>query len=63
MVAVFISRPMQGIIDTTRRAGLADAADTALRRMSRDIHRALPNSVRVTQSGSSWYIAQVEPNN
>lgn len=56
VVAVFISRPMQGIIDTTRRAGLADAADTALRRMSRDIHRALPNSVRVTQSGASWYI-------
>jgi MSHA biogenesis protein MshO len=56
VVAVFISRPMQGIIDTTRRAGLADAADTALRRMNRDIHRALPNSVRVTQSGSSWYI-------
>lgn len=56
VVAVFISRPMQGVIDTTRRAGLADAADTALRRMSRDIHRALPNSVRVTQSGTIWYI-------
>lgn len=56
IVAVFITRPMQGVVDTARRANLADAADTALRRISRDIHRALPNSVRITQSGSTWYI-------
>lgn len=51
IVAVFIRVPMAGIIDTMRRAGLADTADTALRRMRRDIQRALPNSVRVTQTG------------
>ena len=55
-LALFIRRPMEGVMDATRRAGLADAADTALRRMRRDIQRALPNSVRVTQSGSTWYI-------
>ncbi|MDP5240237.1 type II secretion system protein [Uliginosibacterium sp. 31-16] len=56
IVAVFIQRPMQGLVDSTRRAALTDAADTAVRRMSRDIQRALPNSVRVVQSKASWYI-------
>jgi MSHA biogenesis protein MshO len=55
-IAMFIRRPMQGIVDATRRAALADAADTALRRMRRDIQRALPNSVRVAQNGATWYI-------
>lgn len=48
MVAVFITGPVQGYFDTTRRAQLADAADTALRRIGRDLQAALPNSVRVT---------------
>ncbi|MDO6384896.1 MULTISPECIES: type II secretion system protein [unclassified Uliginosibacterium] len=56
IVAVFIRRPMEGLVDTTRRAALADAADTALRRMAREIRAALPNSLRVAQSGSTWYI-------
>ena len=55
-VAIFIQRPMAGIIDMTRRAELADTADTALRRMQRDLQRALPNSVRVTSSGTSQLI-------
>src|SRR5689334_13950131 len=48
MVAVFIQRPIQGFFDTARRAALVDAADTVLRRISRDVREALPNSVRVT---------------
>lgn len=56
IVAVFIRRPMEGLIDTTRRVALADAADTALRRMARDLRSAVPNSVRVAQNGSNWYI-------
>lgn len=48
MVAVFIQKPVQGFFDTARRAALADAADTALRRLSRDLRDALPNSVRVS---------------
>jgi len=47
MVAVFIQKPVQGFFDTARRAALVDAADTALRRISRDLHDALPNSVRI----------------
>lgn len=46
VVAVFVARPVQGYVDSVRRALLSDAADTALRRMGRDIRTAVPNSVR-----------------
>src|SRR5687767_4825807 len=49
-VAVFISRPVEGYIDAARRAELTDIADTALRRMTRDLRTALPNSIRITES-------------
>jgi MSHA biogenesis protein MshO len=51
MVAVFIRRPIEGYVDSARRAQLTDIADTALRRMLRDLHLALPNSVRVATDG------------
>ena len=47
-VAVFIRGPIDAYFDVSRRAQLSDAADTALRRVARDLQRALPNSVRVT---------------
>ena len=53
MVAVFIRAPVQGYVDSTRRATLTDIADTALRRIGRDLHLALPNSVRVAGSGQT----------
>ena len=53
MVAVFIARPVEGYADSARRAKLTDAADTALRRLSRDVRLALPNSLRVTTSGGT----------
>lgn len=46
VVSVFIRQPVQGYVDLTRRAELVDAAESALRLMGRDIHRALPNSLR-----------------
>lgn len=52
MVAVFIRSPVQAYMDTARRAEMTDAADTAVRRMARDIQSALPNSVRVDASNS-----------
>lgn len=52
MTAVFITRPISGYVDLTRRARLVDATENALRRMARDIRIALPNSVRVTDSGT-----------
>lgn len=60
VVAVFIRGPMQGYVDTTRRAALTDIADTAVRRLSRDVRLALPNSVRVTVSGGTYYLEYLE---
>lgn len=48
VVAIFIRSPVQGYVDSARRAELTDIADTALRRITRDLRSALPNSVRVT---------------
>ncbi|HEY9098402.1 MAG TPA: prepilin-type N-terminal cleavage/methylation domain-containing protein [Thiobacillus sp.] len=48
MVAVFMRAPIESYVAQDRRARLADTADTALRRMGREVRLALPNSVRVT---------------
>lgn len=46
MVAVFIKAPIDSYFDTARRVELSDMADTAVRRIARDVHLALPNSMR-----------------
>ena len=51
MVTVFIRAPVQSYLDVAARAELADAADLATRRITRDVRLALPNSVRVTPDG------------
>ena len=56
IVAVFIRAPVQGYMDSARRAGFSDTADTALRRMTRDLRLALPNSVRTTRVGNDTYL-------
>ncbi len=48
VVGMNISRPIQGYLDTARRAELVDKAETALNRMTREIRLALPNSIRVS---------------
>lgn len=53
VVALFIRAPVQGYFDSVQRAELSDAADTALRRMTRDLRRALPNSVRISDDGQA----------
>lgn len=50
-IASFITGPMQAYMDQSRRAALVDSADLALRRIGREIHGALPNSVRVSADG------------
>jgi MSHA biogenesis protein MshO len=55
-VAVFLRAPLESYVAQDRRARLADAADTALRRMARDIRLALPNSVRVDEAGGVYYL-------
>ena len=56
IVAMFIRAPMQGYVDSARRADMTDIADIALRRITRDLRLALPNSVRVTQVGAAYYL-------
>ncbi|MHB9117388.1 MAG: prepilin-type N-terminal cleavage/methylation domain-containing protein [Burkholderiales bacterium] len=56
IVAVFITRPVAGYVDASRRAQLTDAADGALRMMGRDIRSALPNSIRVSNNGGVFYL-------
>jgi MSHA biogenesis protein MshO len=51
VVAVFIPAPVKGYFDTIRRADMANAADSALGNISREIALALPGSVRITRSG------------
>lgn len=60
VVAVFIKTPIQGYFDSVRRAEMTDIADTALRRISRDLRLALPNSVRVTTAGNIYYLEFLE---
>jgi MSHA biogenesis protein MshO len=44
--------PVKSYLDLERRTTLVDTAEAALRRMQRDIRRALPNSIRITHSGA-----------
>ena len=51
-MTVFIAGPVASYTDQSRRAELVDLAENSLRRIARDIRRALPNSVRLDASGS-----------
>lgn len=46
IVSVFMKAPIDAYFDSARRAALTDTADTTVRRMARDLRKALPNSVR-----------------
>ncbi|HZX31574.1 MAG TPA: type II secretion system protein [Rhodocyclaceae bacterium] len=47
LVGMFGRWQIQSYFDISNRAALADAGDTALRRIARELQSALPNSVRV----------------
>ena len=53
ILATFIARPVEGFIDLSRRASLVYSAESAMRRMQRDIRRALPNSIRVNATNNA----------
>lgn len=57
MVAMFIRAPVQGYVDSARRAEMTDIADTALRRIARDLRLALPNSVRVSGTNTIDFLS------
>lgn len=46
-----IRQPIDASVDVQRRARLADAADQAMARISRDLRLALPNSIRTSADG------------
>ncbi|MBV6323399.1 type II secretion system protein J [Duganella violaceipulchra] len=48
MVAVFLKTPVQSYIDIAARGEMTDVADLTLRRMTRELRLALPNSVLVS---------------
>lgn len=50
-VAFFIRTPVEGYLQSEARAELTDTADTALRRIARDVRLALPNSARISADG------------
>jgi len=53
---VYFVFPLRQTVDASTRAELTDIADNALQRIGRDVRLALPNSVRVTTSGSSAFV-------
>lgn len=51
-LVLFIRMPVQNYVDAAGRAELSDTADLALRRMVRELHGALSNSVRIYDNGT-----------
>ncbi len=60
MTTKIITLPVSSYLDLQRRTTLVDTAELTLRRMQRDIRRALPNSVRITGSGKVLELLHVE---
>lgn len=56
IVVLFIKVPLDSYFDVSRRAELTDAADLAVRRATREVQGALPNSVRVTSVAGVTYL-------
>ena len=55
-----ISTPIEAYTDQVRRQQLVDSAEMALHRIQVDIHRALPNSIRVIDNGpAGWALEMV----
>ena len=50
VITVFLKPTIDSYFDTRRRATLTDSADTALRRLARDVRLAVPNSIRMPNS-------------
>jgi len=61
MVSVFMKSPIDAYFDSARRAALTDVADTVVRRMARDIQRALPNSIRNPTSDPNYQCLEFIP--
>lgn len=56
LTSMFVRNQVDSYTDVARRTDLVDTANTAVRRMARDLATALPNSPRVPQSNCVEYI-------
>lgn len=56
MVAVFMRGPIDAYFASARRAALTDVADTAVRRISRDLRTSLPNSLLIKSAQCLQFI-------
>jgi MSHA biogenesis protein MshO len=52
IMVLFIRRPVQSYVDNAARADMGDVAELALRRMARELHTAVPNSIRLNGAGN-----------
>lgn len=56
MSVAFIRNGIAGYVASEQQVTLADMADHALRLIARDVHNALPNSVRVSTNAGNSYL-------
>lgn len=54
IIAIFINGPVQGYVDSARRADMTDIADITMSRLARDIRTAVPNSVRPAGANNTY---------
>lgn len=55
-MVLFIRLPVQNYVDSVARADMVDEADTAIRRISREMRQALPNSFRTDIANTVEFI-------
>ena len=59
IIAVFIKLPVRGYLDSVARAEAADVADNTMRRLTRELRLALPNSVRANGNAIEFIETEV----
>jgi MSHA biogenesis protein MshO len=58
-VSVFIANPVRAYFETIDRAALADAGNVVVRRITRELQAAVPNSARITIRGGITFLEYV----
>lgn len=60
MITMLISGPVQGYVDSARRADMSYIANIAVSRFTRDLRMALPNSARVAGTCDGTHVCYLE---
>ena len=53
ITTAIIDIPIRAYIDSSQRATLTSTSESAIKRIQRDIRRALPNSIRISEDGNT----------